>query len=67
MPRAAKKVWWSGAAFWAAFDAQRNEYPGPDARLQVYKENGHTVVRIADATGNGGDPIDDSHVCPPFC
>jgi hypothetical protein len=67
MPKPPKITWWSGVEFWAAFDAQRAEYPGPDARLQIFKKDGDTVVRICAANGDGGDPIDDSHVCPPIC
>ena len=67
MPNPDKYTWWGGPEFWAAFDAQRAEYPGDDARLQVFKEDGKDVVRICGPTGDGGPPIDDSHVCPPVC
>ncbi len=57
-------AYFEGEAFWTAFDAQRDEYAGPGARLRVLKDGKKVYVQIVKEDGDGGDPINESHPCP---
>jgi hypothetical protein len=65
MPEDPKAIaYFEGSAFWDAFDAQRDEYAGPDARLILMKQGAKYYVCVKGADGDGGDPLNDSHPCP---
>jgi hypothetical protein len=41
---------------------------GPDARLEVHPgPEGKLFLKVVDADKQSGDPINDSHLCPPDC
>jgi hypothetical protein len=56
--------YFEGEAFWTAFDAQRDEYAGPGARLKVLKKGDQLYVQICGADGEGGDPLNEAKPCP---
>ncbi len=58
------KAYFEGEAFWTAFDAQRAEYAGTDARFKILAKGNKYYIQFCGADGNGGDPINESHVCP---
>ena len=51
-------------AFWTAFDEQRAEYAGPGAQLRLLSKGHERFIQFCDENGIGGDPLDDSFVCP---
>jgi hypothetical protein len=50
--------------FWTSYDTQRAEYAGPGAQFKIFKAGKHRLIQFCDADGNGGDPLNDSLVCP---
>jgi hypothetical protein len=58
-----KLAYFTGAKFWETFKKQLAEYPSTDAMLTVWKdERGAYWIGVCDEAG--GDPINDSHICP---
>ena len=57
-------AYFEGEAFWTAFDAQRNEYAGPGARLRILQKGKKFYVQVCDETNHGGDPINEAKPCP---
>jgi hypothetical protein len=64
MPKPKVECYFEGEMFWAAFDAQRAEYAGPDAIFKILKQGKKFYVQFCGADGEGGDPINDSVQCP---
>ncbi len=64
MPQPKTVCYFEGAAFWAAFDEQRAEYAGPDAIFRIVKVGKKFLIQFAGPDGEGGDPINESLVCP---
>jgi len=65
MPEKPKVLaYFEGESFWTAFDAQRAEYAGPTARFKILKQGKRYLVQFCATDGSGGDPINDSHLCP---
>jgi hypothetical protein len=64
MPQPKVKCYFEGEAFWAAFDAQRAEYAGPGAAFKILKDGPKFLIQFCGADGEGGDPLNDSLVCP---
>jgi len=59
-----KLAYFTGTQFWREFKKQLAEYPSDDAMLTLWKdERGKYWVGICDSPA-GGDPINDSHICP---
>lgn len=64
MPKPKTVCYFEGEAFWAAFDAERAEYAGPDAVFKILKDGPRFLIQFGGHDGAGGDPINDSTQCP---
>jgi hypothetical protein len=40
------------------------EYGSEGTRIKILKDGAEHYIQVVSSTGEGGDPLNDSHVCP---
>lgn len=63
----AKKFWWFKGASVTELKNRLNGATDPKLEVRIEK-NAMTLTVVSDVgTAEGGGPINESHICPPFC